>query len=234
MTLVVVTNASTVLTDDAVQGVIPALSLQVSRDLASFWPGISVDLSFVSKGGAIPHGAWALCILDDTDQADALGYHDTTMGGQPISKVFAKTDSDYGEDWHVTASHELCEMLCDPQIDQTVTTVYEGKSVTTIREVCDAVEGNSYAINGFMVSDFVTPTFYDSSKIDGLKYDFLSVISAPMTLASGGYMSLQDASGNWTQVFGQAVTTWKRMPPHGSRRERLRAGHKRWRRSTAI
>lgn len=234
MSQIAVTNASTVVSDADVKAILPALSLQVSRDLASVWSGVEADLVFVSTGAGIPHGAWALCVLDDTDQADALGYHDLTMGGQPISKIFAKTDSDYGEDWRVTASHELCEMLCDPQIDQTVTTIYEGKPATTIREVCDAVESNTYAVDGIMLSDFVTPNFFDSATTPGVKYDFLGVLSAPMILAPGGYMSLQDQSGNWTQVFGDKVTTWKRIPPHGSRRERLRAGKKRWRRSTAI
>lgn len=234
MSQIAVTNASTVVSDADVKAILPALSLQVSRDLASVWSGVEADLVFVSTGAGIPQGAWALCILDDTDQADALGYHDLTMGGQPISKIFAKTDSDYGEDWRVTASHELCEMLCDPEIDQVVTTIYEGKSATTIREVCDAVEGNTYSIDGVILSDFVTPNFFDSAITSGVKYDFLGALSAPMTIAQGGYMSFKDAAGNWTQVFGDRVHTWRAITPIGSRRERLRAGHHRWRRSTAI
>ncbi len=34
---------------------------------------------------------WQFIYLDDADQAGALGYHDLTDNGQPISKVFVRT-----------------------------------------------------------------------------------------------------------------------------------------------
>jgi len=49
-------------------------------------------------------------ILDDSDQAGALGYHDLTSDGLPIGKVFAASDLKAGTSWTVTASHELLEM----------------------------------------------------------------------------------------------------------------------------
>src|SRR5436309_15508938 len=36
-------------------------------------------------------GAWALAFLDRADVANALGYHDLTPDGLPLSKVFVKT-----------------------------------------------------------------------------------------------------------------------------------------------
>ena len=36
-------------------------------------------------------GAWALAFLDTADVANALGYHDLTPDGLPLSKVFVRT-----------------------------------------------------------------------------------------------------------------------------------------------
>jgi hypothetical protein len=47
------------------------------------------------------------------DTAGALGYHDLTHDGQPISKVFVKTTIKDGELVSVTACHELFEMVID-------------------------------------------------------------------------------------------------------------------------
>src|SRR5712664_4039640 len=47
-------------------------------------------------------GAWALVFLDTADVAGALGYHDLTPDGFPLSKVFVKTTLGYGEKVSVT------------------------------------------------------------------------------------------------------------------------------------
>src|SRR4051812_4230570 len=36
-------------------------------------------------------GDWQFIYMDDADTAGALGYHDLTLDGQPISKIFVKT-----------------------------------------------------------------------------------------------------------------------------------------------
>jgi len=55
-------------------------------------------------------GSWWLVFLDDSDQADALAYHDLTEDGLPISKVFVKTILADNASVSVGATHELCEM----------------------------------------------------------------------------------------------------------------------------
>jgi len=62
-------------------------------------------------------GAWAMVFLDDADVANALGYHDLTPDGLPLSKVFVKTTLTVGQKVSVTACHELAEMLVDPAIN---------------------------------------------------------------------------------------------------------------------
>jgi hypothetical protein len=116
---VAVINASTVLTDAQVRDVVPALQLQVHRDLAPAC-NIDADLTFVPKGAQPPANTWWLAILDDSTQAGALGFHETTTQGMPLGLAFARTAAEDGVNWTVTASHELLEMLVDPEINLTV------------------------------------------------------------------------------------------------------------------
>jgi hypothetical protein len=63
---------------------------------------------------------WWLTILEDSDHADALGYHETTDQGLSLGKVFAHLARQEGGNWTITARHELLEMLDDPEISLTV------------------------------------------------------------------------------------------------------------------
>lgn len=92
---VAVVNASTVLKDNDISKAIPALQTQVHRDFAPAW-GVEADLVFVPKASTPPAGAWWLVILDNSDVAGALGYHDLTSEGLPLGKVFAATDQENG------------------------------------------------------------------------------------------------------------------------------------------
>ena len=55
--------------------------------------------------------------LDSVDVQGALGYHDLTPDGLPLSKVFVKTTLNGGQKVSVTACHELAEMLVEPAIN---------------------------------------------------------------------------------------------------------------------
>ena len=119
----------------------------------------------IPQGTPAPAGTWWLVILDDSDQAGALGYHDLTPDGLPIGKIFAASDLKAGDSWSVTASHELLEMLADPNINLTVF-VQDADTTGTLYayEVCDACEDDSfgYKINSnVLVSDFVYPACRD-------------------------------------------------------------------------
>src|SRR5437763_912510 len=116
---VAVINHYAKLSDADVEKVVDALQKQVHRDFAPAW-GVDADLVFCSAGETPPEEAWQLVILDNSDQAGALGYHDLTSSGLPLGKVFAGTDEQYGQKWSITASHELLEMLGDPDINLSV------------------------------------------------------------------------------------------------------------------
>lgn len=234
---VAVINASTVLTDQQVQNVIPALQKQVSEQFAPAW-GVDAKLTFVPQNTTPPTGNWWLTMLDDSDQAGALGYHDLTNEGLPMGKVFAGTDLKYGSEWTVTASHELLEMLADPNINLTV---FVQKNDTSGRlyayEVCDACEDDSlgYKINNVLVSDFVYPSWFEDFRTpNSTQFDFGSHLTKPLELASGGYIGVFDVtSGNgWTQVTAQDhPVNMKIRADVGTRRERRRTIRSLWMKS---
>src|SRR5437868_15067507 len=56
---------------------------------------------------------WQFIYFDDADEAGALGYHDLTKDGQPVSKVFVKTTLDDHQLVSVTACPELFAMVID-------------------------------------------------------------------------------------------------------------------------
>ncbi len=237
---VAVINSSSVLTDAQVQAAVPALQTQVHRDFAPVW-GIDADLTFVASGSQPPATSWWLSILDNSDQAGALGYHDVTTAGLPLGKVFAGTDLQNNLSWTITASHELLEMLADPEIDLTVfvqSTASQG--MIYAYEVCDACEADNlgYQIDntGIVVSDFVYPAWFESFRQPGsTQFDFGSQISAPLQLLAGGYIGVYDVSSGsgWQQQTAEKTRLMRSARARvGSRRERRRTPRDQWMRST--
>jgi len=236
---VAVMNTSTVLTDAQVQALVPALQIQVHRDFAPVW-GQDANLLFVSQGSA-PPGSWWLSAFDNSDQAGALGYHDLTPEGLPLGKFFAGTDIQNGTQWTVTASHELLEMLADPDVN--LCAYLQNNSGDTLfyaYEVCDACEADAfgYSINGTLVSDFVYPAWFESFHQPGsTQFDFQSKVQQPFQLLSGGYISTLDpsSSNGWTQAVSQeGAQRYAMRAPVGSRRERRRTPRSHWLRSQPV
>jgi len=224
-----VINESTVLRDAEVVPVISALQKQVTNDFRPAW-GIDAELTLIPKTANPPSGSWWLVMLDDSDQAGALGYHDLTADGLPIGKVFAASDLKYGTSWTVTASHELLEMLADPNINLTV---FVQNANTTGRlyayEACDACEDDSlgYTIDNILLSDFVYPAWFEGFRTEGsTQFDRVNRIPSPLQLAAGGYIGVFDvtAGGGWIQQ------TAEKHP--GNVRHRGIVGSRRERRST--
>ena len=234
---VAVINASTVLTDAQVQGAVPSLQAQVHNDFAPAW-GIDADLTFVPTGSQPAPGSWWLSVLDNSDQAGALGYHDITDQGLPLGKVFAGSDLQDGLQWTVTASHELLEILGDPEINLTVFVQPDAQTGTLYAyEVCDACEADQfgYTVSGTLVSDFVLPAWFEPSRAPGsTQFDFQNRIQKPFELLPGGYIGVFDVTSGtgWHQLYpaGQP-RTYQMRPRVGSRRERRRTPRDQWLRS---
>lgn len=231
---IAVVNACTVLTDNQISASVPDLQTQVRRDFAPVW-GIDADLAFVPKGGTPPPDAWWLVILDNSDQAGALGYHDLTQEGLPLGKVFAGSDIQAGYVWTVTASHELLEMLGDPDIN--LTAFVQSDATTGILyayEVCDACEADEfgYKIGNTLVSDFVCPAWFESFRKKGsTQFDYRNKIDQPFQLLKGGYIGAFDVNSGtgWHQITSEKSPLRYDMRPRlGSRRERRRTPREHW------
>jgi len=227
-------NRSTVLKDAEVQAAMPALQTQVSRDFYPAW-GVDADLHFVGLAGKPAAGTWWLTVFDNSDVADALGYHDLTPDGLPIGKVFAGSDIQDGQSWTVTASHELLEMLGDPDINLTAfvqSSDTSGKLYSY--EVCDACEADElgYEIGDTLVSDFVFPAWFETfRKKNSTQFDFRKKISAPFQLLAGGYIGVYDvgSGSGWHQVQAEGAPVVPAMRARlGSRRERRRTLRHQW------
>src|SRR5579884_2751040 len=239
MIAVAVINESTAVTDADMPAVVAALQKQVSSEFAAAW-GIDAALHWIPKEIQPNQAFWQLVILDDSDQADALGYHETTADGLPLGKVFARTTLQDGGQWSVTASHELLEMLADPEINLSVF-VQDGATSGRLYayEVCDPVENDVYLIDGIAVSDFVLPSWFEPATAGvtpPAPFDFLKQLRAPLpALLPGGYIgvfNVGDGSG-WTQVTDMRARARHMLPPAGSRRHRRMLPRGAWRRSTA-
>src|ERR1700731_5192664 len=112
-------NESKLTAPAEVQAAVAALQRQVSEHFAPAW-GVDATLTFVAPGTKPAAGSWWLVILDDSDQAGALGYHDLTDEAMPLGKVFVKTSRDSGVKWTITATSELTNGAADPAITRTV------------------------------------------------------------------------------------------------------------------
>jgi hypothetical protein len=236
---IAIVNASSALHDTEVEAAVGGLQRQISGDFAAAW-GVDAHLSFVAHGATLPSDQWWLAVLDDSDQQGALGYHDLTTDGLPLGKVFAATDQKYGKQWTVTASHELLEMLADPDIDLAAF-VEQKSSVARLYayEVCDPVEADelAYDVDGVRVSGFVYPAWFQSFRRRGsTRFDHAGHLTQPFELAPGGYCSVYDVTGgSWRQVTRDGdEPRFGHRPRPGSRRERRRTPRSEWLSSTVF
>ena len=224
MPLIAVTNESKAMKDAQVRAIVAALQKQVTHDWAPVW-GSYAKVKFFPKGQQ-PADAWWLACFDDSDQAGALGYHDVTPAGLPLGKAFVGTDLKYGASPSVTMSHELLEMLGDPEINLTAQV---GDAEFYAYEVCDAVEADDlgYRIGDVLVSDFVTPAWFGTTFAG--PYSFRQSVRQPLQLAPGGYISTWTPHGGWTQKTAEGHAASHRDRPRvGSRRERRRTPREQW------
>jgi hypothetical protein len=227
MTTIAIINRSTVMTDAEVKAITAALKIQVKRHFAPIW-GVDASLVFVGKHQKPARNAWWLLVLDNTDQADLLGYHDLTPKARPLGKVFAKTDQESDLIPSVTISHELLEMLVDPEINlgaQVNRQIYA-------YEVCDPCGDDEFAykVRDVWVSDFVTPDWFRPTTGLAGPFDYRRHITRPLTLLKGGYYQhIALASGaRWQEKNAHRAGARQHLRSVG-RRERRRRARKDWR-----
>jgi hypothetical protein len=212
-------NKSKSVSDEEVAWHAPNLELQVRDHFEPFW-GIGSSVEFFPRG-RVPENYMRLILLDTSDEADFLGYHDLTPFGRAQSKVFCKG---LGKKWTVTASHEILEMIADRYVNKVAThELDDGTMRLYAVEVCDPVQEQTYKIGKTEVSNFVTEAWFYPPQRQWSMYDFMKTLKKPFTLAKGGYISVYtfgDGKG-WHDLTCDDED-YTRRPRVGSRRERRR------------
>ena len=156
-------------------------------------------------------------LADDPDKVeDALGYHSRTNAGVPFGFVFMDVVQKFHESWTVTLSHEVMELLLDPDVNLMVLGPHPNDPHPTdpqslvLRpyEVADPVQGDSYEIDAgtakVKVSNFVLPGYfvpeYASAPVDWMRTDL-----QPFGVRRGGYFDYFDLTANkWERTFGSS------------------------------
>jgi hypothetical protein len=193
---------------DRMQSVAAALNLQVTRDLPQFWP-VQATVLYLPNAKKIPAGVWPVKLVKTLPPGEG-GFH-LDKHNQPYAEVIA-TPND--ESWSIDASHETIEMLIDPsgnRMQSSIAIEISGKTVEDgtgqfnyLVEACDPCEANNYGyeIQGVLVSDFITPHFYDPITTPGTRYSFTGALTRPREILPGGYISFVDQENDeWQQIL---------------------------------
>ena len=199
------------------QDVTQALQTQLDRDFTPIW-GVHAQVQALDRGENVPAHAWPMAILDKSDAG--LGVH-LDKNGKPFAEIQA------GDDWSITASHEMLEMLVDPlghklRSDPDIDPASDKHLVEYLVEVGDPCEIFAYSINAINVSDFITPDFYNTNAPAGTDFDFLGRLSQAFDIPQGCYISWIDPQdGKWhqKQTDGSFITARERANPHKSPRD---------------
>ena len=206
-TIVSVINLSDGAVADAeVLRVIRAVNRQLREDFEPSWK-FGGELRLEGKTGkskrfdaADMRGDAVLYVRGVTRIREAEGFHERHFSGIPYGCVYHDLSKKLHEDWSVTLSHEALELVADPQANLLVQGPHPTEPKRDVfhwYEVCDAVQAETYAIDGVSVSNFVLPLYFTSSHERGGRNDFLGTRRRGQMLKSfsvnpGGYIGFFD------------------------------------------
>lgn len=207
---IAILNKSTLVSNAEVRTMTTAISQQ-AKDAAKLWELLAPTTKFFADEASVPADYNKVFIFDDADVAGALGYHDDGPDGKPYGRIFARVSLDNGVSVSSVLSHEVLEMLGDPQANYWADNFNDNKSYAL--ELCDPVENDSYTIlvrgKPVEVSNFVLPAWFDSVPVEGAKFDKLGKLTAPFKMTTGGYVIVR-AQGKVSQTFGETFPEWKK------------------------
>lgn len=202
----IIVNASPLLRDDEISERVGPLQTQIDRDFMPHWQHRVGELQIVVGWARmedipnLPSDCWPIFLNRHSTDVGALGWHDDdpSQNIRTYSRVFVGDCMRFGLDWGVTLSHEALELVLDPDIKR-VWRMPDGRLAAL--EACDAVEADdlAYNIGGCMMSDFVLPAYFSTSRHG--PFDFRGHLNHRCPgLTPGGYMSISDQDGNWSQI----------------------------------
>jgi hypothetical protein len=157
--------------------------------LDKLWP--NGQITTVEWASTIPENEIVALFLDGIGTCGDLAYHDFQPNGLPIIKI----DATLG---NITqnVTHELAEMRADPACNLLV---YDANNRICAYENVDPVQGDTFKLLGFDVSNVVTPSYFWPNATN-CKLDWMDLVKKPFEIRPGGYMSIMTPNGSWTQV----------------------------------
>lgn len=202
--------------DEEVQEGIRAVNRQIAHDYKPYWH-VSAELRLegtINKrvnSKTVPElrGDAIIYLWDKLNVDDALGFHQLNGRGIPFGFVFTEVVEALGEPWTVTFSHEALELIGDPETNRLVSgphPVEKSLRVFHWYEMCDAVQAESYKVDGVDVSNFVLPLYFTRDAEAGSRNDFLGRRYDGKTLASfginpGGYIGFYNPATRKHETF---------------------------------
>lgn len=212
-----VVNESTLVSTGDVKKMVAACNKQVRDHVAPAYSGERVVVEYhtgtlESVQAEVPKSEWVITILDDPDQAGALGWHWQDDADHIYGEIFAKPCLDAGSTalsgtYAVSSvlSHEVCETYGDVHCNDWSDS---GRGFLVAKELCDPVEADTYDIDGVTVSNFILPEWFDTVVSTGEKFDYMGRCRAPFSMTKGGYW-VQAPIGTETQKFSR-TSGWLR------------------------
>lgn len=207
MIISVINHTNGKISDQEAQRVIRAINRQIAQDFDPYW-SMSATLRLEGRSSEQPNIASAdmrgdavIYLWDQVNVVDALGFHDRNFRGIPFGFVFTALSAAVGENWTVTLSHEALEMIADPEVNLLVMGPHPDPNSNAVvfhwYEMCDAVQDETYEIDGEEVSNFVLPLYFTGGEELGGRNDFLGTKHNGTTLRSfginpGGYVGFFD------------------------------------------
>ncbi len=173
----------------------------------------AIALSLGDKKAPIQKDADAVIYLGDSSQdpttgvKGALGYHSANNMKLPYGFVYLDICAKSKEVWTCTLSHEVLELLGDPDAAMTVTGPVPKGTPGTVHydlEVCDPTQGDQYSIDNVVVSNFVGKQHFELSGGSG-RTNFLSLPLRAFGVRPGGYFQYEKGR-RAHQIFGSRVT----------------------------
>jgi hypothetical protein len=133
-------------------------------------------------------------LRDRLDGDNMFGFHDVDESGTPFAEISVRDALDSKQEWSLTLSNEVLELIVDPKVNLLVTGPHprDGKQLVQFwYEICSPVEGESYLIGDVRVSNFVLPNYFIGTT-RGVKIDFLNPPRReplkPFGMVPGGYV----------------------------------------------
>lgn len=195
---IVIVNVDTDVPAEDVVRAASALQRQVLEHFFPHW-GVSATVRAATASGPPKPDDWVLQLKRTPTLEGALGVHQVTDAGQPLLLDFPVLDAQDNVPWTVTASHEVLETLADPWLRRGA---QDDDGVWWAVEVCDAVENDTYDIDGVKVSNFCLPSWSEPPvSRASVRYDYLGLCTQPWEVRDGGYAQKYDVkTGSWTQI----------------------------------